>query len=299
MFAQALMRKTMSTMTKTSLALLAVVGLGSCESVQPRAACKTQATEYVAQYFEVSRAGTCMDSQVVTAETLHLNHYPVDREKAGSLPKLGIEPAAIADGFDRAAHFNMMATGTEFSVGDFTTERAADVIIPDTRPKPATKDISVPVCAAPKMSESAVMVPATPADPMADPPIEAHEAMNLTYKWSKMQMLVQPNSNAVHFGGRLERTDGDCTITYDVAGIWPVRPCGNGKDAEGHPDPHTGDADDSLCDPLDRRPDSHDEEREMNAELNFVCDKNVKLCVPSRPFPSYATAEEKKAYKRD
>lgn len=108
--------------------------------------------------------------------------------------------------------------------------------------------------------------------------------------------MTKPNSNAVHWGGRVERTDGACTITYNASAIWPIRPCGDGKDAEGHADPHTGKPDDSLCNPLKRLHDVDDEEREMNSELKFVCDEHSLLCVPERTFPSFATAEEKKAH---
>jgi hypothetical protein len=287
-------RKTMGKTMKLSFALAGTLALGSCSAVQPKAGCKTQATEYVVQYFKVSDNGMCMPDQEITAEILHLNHYAVDREKPGSLPKLAIEPADIAEGFDRAEHFMMEATGQQYSLGSFTTERAEDVVFKVPTDKDPV-DQAVSVCSVPKLSDTGpVMIPATPADMAAM--IEAHPAMERTYKWSKVQILTKPNSNAVHFGGRVERSDGACSITYDAAGIWPVRPCGDGKDAEGHADPHTGMPDDSLCNPLKRLHDIHDDEREMNSELKFKCDASTLYCVPERKFPSFATAKEQKAY---
>lgn len=263
-----------------SLSLVVLLAATSCgKATQPKPQCKAQQEEYAARYFEVdgSRSASCKDEDIVSGEVLFLQYY---RPDVDGTPKLAIEPASYADAIAVGEEHKVdIKAEPEFSIGSFKDS------FPDD------KDI----CEASSLTESSLEVAEVPADPMAMPPVEGVDAVNLKYKWSKVQVLTKPLSNAIHFGAMLERTSGDCTVTYKVSAIYPVIHCGNGMKpvlnemgmptGEMEPDPESGDPDPTACEPSEVGA-AHGSG--LSPELEYECEMHTLMCLPKKTFPAYA-----------
>jgi hypothetical protein len=274
--------------TSVSFVLLA---LGGCKAVEPKPQCKAQPADYMAKY-ETTHVAT-MDCPNLTGEVLHFQYYRPKPGDANGLPSVAIEPASVADavGAGEAAMVGTMAEESAksdhayFSLGKYTTV------------EPNDDDI----CSAPKLNVTNVHVDMIPGDPMMmtmDTP-----AVDITYTWSNLKMVVRPDSNGVYFTAELVRKEGDCEINYKVTGVQgapadgsqPVAYCGDAQvpvlDDKGQPvnddmgkpetmpDPTMGDPDETKCD------------RTKNANglphnLTFHCDKDTRLCLVDQKFPT-------------
>jgi hypothetical protein len=249
-----------------SMSCLALAAIAGCDATQPRPRCRAQQAEYAARYTVVGTPGAACAGKVLTAEVLNLAYYrPKDIEKAYSL---AIEPVSVRDAMSEAEHEMKPHTGVTFSQGSFTT------------PEPDDTDL----CKAPTMSDTDVTVAGT----------------HISYKWSNLTMLVRPLSNAIHFGADLTRVEGDCTVTYKVAAVYPSVGCGSATkpvlDDDGkqkvddmgkplfEPDYTRGKPDPTRCEPVTGSG--------ISPDFTLTCDASADgtsgshLCVPSKPFPS-------------
>jgi hypothetical protein len=192
----------------TSLSLLALVGLGSCDATQPKPQCKTQPSDFAAKYTLVGTPEGMCEGKTPGGEILHMQAYAPDRLKANDTPTSAIEPASIAEAIDEH-----MGTGQEYSVGKFSS------VLPDANN----------ICKVPKYDQ--------------ETKIEGD--VNLTYEWSNLQVLVTAESNGIYFGADLVRTEDDCTAHYKVSAVYPVLHCGT---EEGEHGPATaGEPDNGIC----------------------------------------------------
>jgi hypothetical protein len=241
-----------------SMSSLLLAALASCDATQPRPRCRAQQSQYAARYTVVGTPGPACAGKVLTGEVLNLAYYrPKDIEKAYSL---GIEPESVRHAMEQAEHMMMNHAGVSFSQGSFTT------------PEPDESDM----CKAPTLSDTEVTVGTT----------------RIAYKWSNLTMLVRPLSNAIHFGADLTRQEGDCTVTYKVAAVYPSVGCGSGTKTETDehgmtvtvPDYSTGKPDPSRCEPVTGSG--------ISPDFALTCDASPDgtsgshLCVPAGPFPS-------------
>jgi hypothetical protein len=253
---------------------LTVLALGSCTSVQPRPQCKAARLPFNAKYFVTAMEGAC-EGRVLTAEVLNVQSFAPDRRKAAGLPSMAIEPASVERALS-AADEAMVAVPTraEYSLGKFSTVEATD---DDT-------------CTVPVMDrDTRISVPAIPADLTVMPPRDAVEAVDLTYQWRNVRVLVSAPSNGIHFGADLTRTSGTgaevCKVTYKVSAVYPSVPCGVDDlgQPQAEPDPSTGKPDPMACDPA-----ASNGANGLSPDLSYACDPGTLLCVPSQKFPSYA-----------
>jgi hypothetical protein len=292
------------TTVAVSVTLTALLALGGCNAVQPKPSCKAQSSDYAAKYKLVSKSKP--DCAEVNAEVLHVQYYRTKPDAPNSLPSIAIEPASVADSLGAAHHaaekdpaVNVdVMMGSEFSLAKYTT---AD---------PDDNDI----CSAPKFSQvTDITVAAIPEDKMACPAEDAIEPTKLAYKWSNLKMMVNPGSNAVYFGADLERTEGDCVVTYKVTGVNPAVGCGDAKgeswtqnemtmmcekdaepdvdctkvfpdDPDGHCDPFGGKPVQGRCEPKTQG-------TGLNQDLTYTCDADADgngshLCLPDQEFPA-------------
>lgn len=271
---------------KTSLSLVALLAVGSCEAVQPKPQCKAQPADYAARYFDPKIEGSC-DGKVLTGEVLHVQTYVPKRDNPKDTPKIAIEPALVADAIHEAEeHQVSVEKGSEYSLAKYTSVQPDD------------EDI----CRAPKfMQETSVRVAEIPGDASKMPPVEPIPARDYKYEWSDLKMLVHPLSNAIHFGAKLVRTEGDCKVTYKVSAVYPALHCGDGtqpvldendqpvKDDKGNvltePDPTTGKPDPELCKPI-RGSGADVEYNGLSPDLEYECDEETLLCLPTKEFPA-------------
>src|SRR5688500_5830762 len=88
----------------TILTLISAGALLGCGKVtQPKPACRTQNNTYAARFHEPKETGTC-EGKVKEGEILHLAYYRSAPQ--GGIPKLGIEPAIVADAVHAAEGAN-------------------------------------------------------------------------------------------------------------------------------------------------------------------------------------------------
>jgi hypothetical protein len=229
------MQNLLKTVTTLSLAVLALAG---CTPVQPRPECKAQPDKYVAKYFKGATTGMC-DGKELTGEVLHLNYYRPTPSDPNQATSIGIEPDLVLAGLDaEPATPRPMPEG---SIGRYNSAEPDDANL----------------CIAKTLSDLNVTVGGTA----------------LGYKWSNLNMTVEPLSNAVHFGADLVRKDGDCTINYKVSAVFPVVSCGDDPK-----DPTMGKPSADLC--------ISTQDNSLPPQIAYECDPVQLLCVPANMFPS-------------
>jgi hypothetical protein len=152
------------------------------------------------------------------------------------------------------------------------------------------------------MNDTHVTVAEIPADPMMMGSMPT-PAVDLSYHWSNLRMLVEAASNGVYFTADLVRKDGACSVTYKVTGVQgapvdgsaSVAFCGDLQvpvlDAMGNPvkddmgnamtmlDPTMGKPDQTRCD-------SQTQGTGLPANLSFTCDPDTLLCLVNQKFPA-------------
>jgi hypothetical protein len=250
----------LTTKTTVSFSLLVLATFTSCDAVQPPPYCKSQRNEYAARYFDPKPMGNC-DGKVLEGEIFHVNDYPANRQNPSDLPKIGIEPDVVYHAVEEGAAAEKPHEGQEYALGKYTALQAD------------ANDI----CTAPTLSDTDVTIPEIPANPTAMPPVAGSPERKYVYKWKNFKMLVKPTSNAVHWGAELTRTEGECTVSYKVAAVWPAKWCGREADDEGE---HTkGEPDQAACEP--------EQGSGLNPDLKYECSKELR-CVPASTFPSLA-----------
>jgi hypothetical protein len=278
-----------------SLSLTSLLALGGCKAVQPKPQCKAQSSDYAAKYSNPKWVkGDDKTCPALTGEILHVQYYRTLPDDPNPLPSIAIEPASVADAVSAGESRNedgkdpvvAVTVGSEFSLARYT---AVD------------PDDETDTCSAPNFKqETHVDVAMVPPAPMNCPPEpDAIDPIKLTYKWSALKMMVTPSSNAVYFGAKLERSEGDdCVVQYDVTAVNPAVGCGTGKstpkeldkdmmcvdklDDEGKPveedDPFSGEHDQEKCN-------AEVQGTGLNQDLSYKCDEATYLCLPEQDFP--------------
>lgn len=117
-------------------------------------------------------------------------------------------------------------------------------------------------------------------------PAEFNQEPNthIKYEWSKIRLLVTAAYPGTQMVGEFTYTEGDCTASYSVIGLWPGVAC-EGKNAEGKP---SGLPDEALCDPKADPASGRATGSGINPDLKsrVKCDPELLLCVLTAPPPS-------------
>jgi hypothetical protein len=286
---------TMTTKLGATSVSLVLLTLGGCKAIQPKPQCKAQPADYMAKY-ETDHVATD-DCQNLTGELLHFQYYRPAPGDASGRPSVAIEPASVADaisageggglmdGMGIMADENAKSDHAYFSLGKYTTV------------EPDDNDI----CSAPKLNVTNIHVDMIPADPMM-PMSMPIDAVDLTYTWSNLKMLVRPDSNGVYFSADLVRKEGMCEVKYKVTGVngapadgsTSVAYCGDAQvpvlddmgnpvkddkgNAETMPDTTMGMPDDTKCDRTKNK-------NGLPHNLTFKCDKDTLMCFVDQAFP--------------
>ena len=268
------------------LSVATTLALGSCTAVQPKPQCKAQTGEYAARYTVDKMSGACTD-KIITGETLSVQYYSPKRDSASDRPKLAIVATRVAEA---------TALGGEHGVDvkvapDYSTPQggpSTGSLGPFSSVFPNDKDI----CVIKTMETSSAQVAAIDKDSMADPPFEGADAVDLSYGWSNLNMLVTPTSNAVYFGADLELKDGDCTVNYKVTAISPVVGCEETMDTTDIDpdtkmpviDPDTGKTK-QVGTGKPNMDACTDDSNGLNLDIDYTCDDKTFLCVPANDYP--------------
>jgi hypothetical protein len=125
------------------------------------------------------------------------------------------------------------------------------------------------VCSVPELS---------PAEFNQDP--DTH----IKYEWSKIRLLVTTAYPGTQMVGELTYTEGNCTASYSVIGLWPGVSC-EGKNEDDMP---SGVADQARCDPKADPASGRATGSGINPDLEkrVTCDNELLLCVLTEPPPS-------------
>ena len=148
------------------------------------------------------------------------------------------------------------------------------------------------VCTAPKLSETRVVIPPVPPSP--DDPATADEdesfagqpAVDVTRRWSNVQVYVTPESFGTQTRADLEDvwrtpTGGTCTLRYKAYGLAPAASCqvlDENDEPVKNPD-GTFRVDPTLCSPEADPSKMRYAGSGISPSANFVCDPVIGYCV--------------------
>jgi hypothetical protein len=251
-----------------TVALSALVGLSSCDPVQPTPSCRVRPSKYAARYkMDGSPQGMC-EGKILGGEVVNLNYYRDKKDYAEGAPLVGITPASVAEHLPEDPKEPLPSGTTYYSIGQFSAARPGD----DDQ------------CKVPSLSETKLTAP------LGD----------LSYKWSDFKVVVSPLSAAIYFGANLERREEGCTVKYKVTAIYPATFCGDAMvpvlDPDGKPkigddgkpemeeDPEHGKPVAEKCNPV--------QGSGLYPDIDYKCDASedgmsgTHLCLPVQDFPA-------------
>jgi hypothetical protein len=246
--------------TAATAAITALLGLTSCDPVQPTASCRVRPSKYAARYaVDGTPSGMC-DGKILTGEVLNLNYFRDKVDYYEGAISVGITPDSVAAHLPEDPKDPVPSDTVFYSLGKFST---------------ALPDDNQHICTAPSFDRETKV-----------------GSENISYKWSDFRVVVSPLSAAIYFGANLERKDGDCTAKYKVSAIYPATYCGDGKKTEKDPDtgmdhevddPTTGKADQTKC--------NSEQGSGLYPDIDYKCDatddgKGSHLCLPVQDFPA-------------
>ena len=96
------------------------------------------------------------------------------------------------------------------------------------------------ICSIGSLSEAVLRAPATEDVPemmidecTTEPAMPAQPAIDVSYKWTNVRVVVTPSAIGTKLEADLEYTVDGCTATYRVAAVWPVVECGTPVESSG------------------------------------------------------------------
>jgi hypothetical protein len=215
-----------------ALSLLPMFVAG-CTFEQPSPGCPMGHGDYAARYTLISGVGPCAAKK---GESLGLARFtppsgPPDPQGYAAPPdlskiRLGIRAEALGAVADQDPD------GKPAAVGDFVAAVPNDD----------------GYCSVPTLSRAEV-TPTLPAEPLA-------------YQWSDVRLYQRPTLFGTQMSAMLEYTEGTCTATYGVVGVWPAVSCAS--------DDVTPVADPAKCE---------DPESGLDPTFAVICDPDILLCV--------------------
>ena len=258
----------------------------ACDQPEPK--CTAAHGSFAATYKLVSGDGACAElkSGVLNVQSYNDPISESDRNLDRDKPTLAIQAQEVTD---------VLSTGREteggkpFAFGAFAS------------PEPDGSG----VCTVPSLSKAVLEAPATEAVPemmidecTTEPAQPAHDAIDVSYKWSNVRLVVTPKAIGTKLEADLTYTVGDCSAKYKVAAVWPLVECGSpveGSDEpaeEPSPPPPADDEDagtDAPADCPEEEPEPPAPELEADDDIcesqaaipDFPvrCDRDLLVCV--------------------
>jgi hypothetical protein len=229
------------------LSLFALFAL-SCD--QPPADCTTGHGGFAATYTFVSKQGmgACdkLDGEVIGLEKYNPSQTSDPKKQDLTRAKLRIRSTKLTEQVTTAeADGSIVEVEALDSLGDFES---------------ATPNEDN-VCLVPSMTPASISVALGPGLPAAA----------RTYTWSNVKIYVTTAYPGTQMTADLVYSEGDCSATYRVVGLWPAVDCDNGK---GMPAPELCDP---QADPANERPTGSGINPDF--EPRVECHPKLRLCV--------------------
>lgn len=265
------------------LSALSVLSLGAMGCDQPAPKCGVARGMFAATYTLVSGEGECamlhgdlLGVQAYNARTSASDDRP-DYDKTS----VAIQPQALTDLLGASAGLaDPNEDDLPYALGRFA----------HSSPKSSYCDVpelSVARLRLPEIAEQEV-------DACTTLPVQP--AVDISYEWSNVRVLVTPANYGTRFEADLTYTNGDCTATYKVAAIYPVVSCDaapvpeepEATDPEetdeepmcpAEPEPVTPIPDDGLCAAVPDVAAGHPIGSGISPDFAVRCDPDLLLCV--------------------
>ena len=282
----------MHTRNASTSSLLGVALLCSLASAcdQPKPKCTTAHGNFAATFELVSGDGACAE---LTSGVLNVQSYndPIsdsNRNHDPNKPSLAIQAQEVTDALSTGREVD--GDGKPFAFGAFV----------DAEPD------GDGICSVKSLSKAVLVAPATEAVPemmidecTTEPAQPAQDAIDVSYKWSNVRVVVTPAAIGTKLEADLTYTVGDCSAKYKVAAVWPIVECGSpveGSDEpsdEPEPEPDPADEDGGTdapdADCPEEEPEPPAPELEADDEIcetqgaipDFPvrCDRDLLMCV--------------------
>lgn len=290
----------MKTKTLGWIVALAMSGSAFVSCSQPKVECQVAlaSTTYgYATRFTLKNqpAGTCAD-RVIPGDTFGMEFYhpPTEDKTTYDASKTPIAVQADSFGYEASLRAEQAAIAAEFPAGELEFDCVVDEATganscldndPTHKlyamgefgsPEPDASDLcsaKMTVTAAAEMHFPAVpAIPPDPEDP-EDPGMEAWPAKTVRYEWTKLDVFVTAAAPGTQFTGTLKYTEDDCTLVYEVVGMWPSVFCGTEQE-DGSYLP-----DDVWCSPCPDPEAGIVYGSGISPDFPTMCDPDLLICV--------------------
>jgi hypothetical protein len=280
---------TMVSPPRLELALGAcLLGLFALACDQPKPKCTAAHGPFAATFTLVSGEGACaeLSSGVLNVQSYNDQTSKSDKRLDPNKPTLAIQAQEVTD---------VLSTGREtdgkpFAFGAFD----------DSEPD------GDGICTVSTLSKAVLTAAATDEVPemmidecTTEPVMPAQPAIDVSYKWSNVRVVVTPVAIGTKLEADLQYTVDGCTAKYKVAAVWPVVECGSPVEGGDEPSDEPSDApavddEDAGADPSDadcpvEEPEPPAPELEADDEIcetqgaipDFPvrCDPDLLMCV--------------------
>jgi len=231
------------------LSLLALFAL-SCD--QPPAECTTGHGPFAAVYTLQAKEGTGACDRLI-GELIGLEKY--NPSQASDPKKQDLTKAKLRI---RSTELTAQAVEAE-EAGSVVEVEALDSLGDFVSARPDAEN----VCSVPTLTPASISVALGPGLPAAA----------RSYTWSNVKVYVTTAYPGTQMTADLEYSEGDCSATYRVVGLWPAVDCDDGS---GKPAPE-------LCDPAADPAAGRATGSGINPDFKarVVCDPALLLCVLS------------------
>jgi len=266
-------------------ALLSVFAL-ACD--QPKPKCTSAHGRFAATFTLVSGDGACaeLSSGVLNVQSYNDSTSKSDPRLDPNKPTLAIQAEDVTD---------ILSTGRETDGKPFAFG-AFDDSEPDGEGFCTVSSLSKAVLTAAATDE----VPEMMIDECTtEPAMPAQTAIDVSYKWSNVRIVVTPAAIGTKLEADLQYTVDGCSAKYKVAAVWPVVECGSPVEGSDEPsdepmDEPAADDEDAGAEPSDAGcpeevPEPPAPELEADDEIcetqgaipDFPvrCDPSVLMCV--------------------
>jgi hypothetical protein len=277
----------MLTAGRVAVFVSVAVTLGAgCDQPEPK--CTAAHGGFAARFTLVSGEGACAEltSGVLNVQSYNEQTSESDKRLDPDKPTLAIQVQEVTDILGSGREVE--AEGKPYAFGAF------DAPEPDGSGICTVSSLSRAVLKAAATDE----VPETMVDECTtEPAMPAQPAVDLSYRWSNVRIVVTPKAIGTKLEADLQYTADGCTAKYKVAAVWPLVECGSPVEGSDEPsdapvapvDDEDAGAEpiDAGCPPEEMEPPSPELEADddlcesQSAIPDFAvrCDPDLLMCV--------------------
>jgi hypothetical protein len=271
-----------------ALGLAGMFGFGACS--QPRAECQvalaTTGYAYIAKYKVKTPPAAGCEGIVRSGDRLGMEFYHPPTEDGTTYdpsktsfviqPRaLGLEALIREDAAAYVADSGLGCDGDPSSCLDNDPSHHAYGVLDFASSEPDEGNFCDGSAVA---TQAATMsfpeIPEVPDPEGGEPFQEAMPATTIKYEWKNPKFYVTAAAPGTQFSADLTYTEDDCTVEYEVIGMWPAIYCG-GYDEDGYPT--YADPDDTACDPCP--PPGAPYGSGISPDFQTKCDPELFFCV--------------------